>query len=93
MSMLNLLKVVSVWWSCKSIFILRNIHWNIQAEKAIYIYATISWFRKNIMSVCVCVCVWIGLGTERKSIKWDKMLMSSILVKSMWTSVYYFPFL
>lgn len=84
--------MISVRWSCKSILILRNIHWRIQAKKAID-YATILWFRKNIMSVYVCVCVRIGVGTERESTKWDKMLMSSILVKSMWTSVYYFPFL
>lgn len=59
-------------YSCKSILILRNIHWRIQAKKAID-YTTILWFRKNIMSVCMCMCVRIGVGTERESTKWDKM--------------------
>ena len=57
MSMLNLLKVVSVWWSCKSILILRNIHWNIQAEKAIYICNYFMVQKKYYVCVCMCMCV------------------------------------
>ena len=34
------------------------------------------------MFVCVHICVWMGRELK-ESIKWDKMLMSSILVKSM----------
>ena len=53
MSMLNLLKVVSVWWSYKSILILGNI----QAEKAIDIRNYFMVQKKYYVRVCMCMCV------------------------------------
>lgn len=65
MPMLNLLKLLSVWWSCNSILILRNIHWNIQAEKAVDICNYFMVQKKYYVCVCTCMCV-DGAGTERE---------------------------